>query len=156
VLHAGPIPSPAMPPEWTPQASSTPSGSPRERGRAKWRTQNQRHGRRSLSLEGPGPKAFKSNVCDVCFPRHFQVPSNIIKYDGKTNPSVFLEDFHLTCRVGEAGNDLFTIQFLPVYLANTCRAWLDHLPRNSINCLEDLKDIFTSTFQGTYVRPSNP
>jgi hypothetical protein len=36
------------------------------------------------------------------------------------------------------------------------RAWHDHLPRNTIDCWEDLKEIFTGNFQGTYVRPGNP
>jgi hypothetical protein len=53
-------------------------------------------------------------------------------------------------------NDLFIIQFLPIYFANTARAWLIHLPRNSINCWEDLKEIFTSNIQGTYVWLGNP
>jgi hypothetical protein len=35
-------------------------------------------------------------------------------------------------------------------------AWLDHLPKNMIDCWENLKEIFTGIFQGTYVRPSNP
>jgi hypothetical protein len=29
------------------------------------------------------------------------------------------------------------------------RVWLDHLPRNSINYWEDLKEIFSGNFQGT-------
>jgi hypothetical protein len=37
-------------------------------------------------------------------------------------------------RAGEADSDLFIIQFLPIYLANTSRAQLDHLPRNLIDC----------------------
>jgi hypothetical protein len=48
------------------------------------------------------------------------------------------------------------IQFLPIYLIDTSGAWVDHLPRNSIDCWEDLKVIFTSNFQGTYIRPGNP
>jgi hypothetical protein len=50
---------------------------------------------------------------------------------------------------------MFIIQFLPIYLADMSKAWLDHLPRNSIDCWEDLK-IFIENFQGTYVRPGNP
>jgi hypothetical protein len=46
---------------------------------------------------------------NVCFPKRFRVPNNIIKYDGKTNPSVWLEDYHLTCGVGGADSDLFII-----------------------------------------------
>jgi hypothetical protein len=60
--------------------------------------------------------------------------------------------------VGQVGadNDLSIIQFLPIYLDYTSKAWLNHLPRNPIYCWEYLKDIFTGNFQGTYVRPGNP
>jgi hypothetical protein len=37
------------------------------------------------------------------------------------------------CRVGGADDDLFIIQFLPTYLANSARAGLDHLLRNIMN-----------------------
>jgi hypothetical protein len=49
-----------------------------------------------------------------------------------------------------------TIQFLPIYLANSARVLLDHLPSNMIDNWEDLKEIVTGNVQGTYVRPSNP
>jgi hypothetical protein len=52
-------------------------------------------------------------------------------------------------------DDLFIIQFHPIYLVDTASAWLDHLIRNSINCWEDLREIFTGNFQGTYVWSSN-
>jgi hypothetical protein len=97
----------------------------------------------SLSLEEPGPKAFGSNVRDVCFPKRFRVPNNNVKYDGKSNSNVCLEDCCLSCRASGADSDLFIIQFLPIYLADTSRAWLNHLPQNSIDCWEDLKEIFT-------------
>jgi hypothetical protein len=83
------------------------------------------------------------------------VPSNIAKYNGKINPSVWLEDYRLTCRAGWANDDLFIIQFLPMYLAESARAWLDHLSRNTINRWDDLWEVFTGNFQGTYVRPGN-
>jgi hypothetical protein len=85
---------------------------------------------RSLSPEGPGPKVFGGNVWYACFPKCFRVVNNVVKYNGKTNPSVWLEDYRLTCREGGVEDGLFIIQFLPVYLANTTRAWLDHLLRN--------------------------
>jgi hypothetical protein len=88
--------------------------------------------RRDLILL-PGPKEFRSNVRDTCFPNHFQAPNNIVKYDGKTNPSVWLEDYRLACMTGGANNNIFITQFLPIYLADTSRAWLDHLPMNSID-----------------------
>jgi hypothetical protein len=115
-----------------------------EGARTEHRAHNLRRGRCddreqcSLSPEGHGPKAFKSNVRDACFPKRFWVPNNIVKYDGKINPSVWLEDYRLACRESRADNDLFIIRFLPSYLVDTSRAWLNHLPRNSIDCWENL------------------
>jgi hypothetical protein len=72
------------------------------------------------------------------------VPSNIIKYDDKTNPTIWLEDYHLACKEGWAEDNMFIIQFLLIYLADSARAWLDHLSRNVIDGWEDLMEIFTS------------
>jgi hypothetical protein len=85
-------------------------------------------------------------MCDTRFTECFRLPKNVIKYDGKTNPIVWLEDYRLACRAGGVDDDFFIIQFLPIYLADTTRAWLDHLPRNSIDYWQDLKDIFTGYF----------
>jgi hypothetical protein len=52
-------------------------------------------------------------VCDACFPKCFRAPNNIAKYDSKTNPNVWLEDYRLACRASGADSDLFIIQFLP-------------------------------------------
>jgi hypothetical protein len=92
----------------------------------------------------------------MSFPKPFRAPNNVIKCNGKTNPSVWLENYRLAYRTGRADDDLFIIQFLLIYLANMARAWLDHLPRNTIDSWEDLKEIFTGNFQGTYMRPDNP
>jgi hypothetical protein len=50
------------------------------------------------------------------------VPGNIVKYESKTNPSIWLEDYLLTCRAGGVNGDLFIIKFLPIYLADSVRA----------------------------------
>jgi hypothetical protein len=63
----------------------------------------------SLNFKGLGHKAFRSNVHDACFPKHFWVPNNIVKYDDRTNPSIWLEDYRLACRAGGADDDLFII-----------------------------------------------
>jgi hypothetical protein len=92
----------------------------------------------SLNPEEPGPKALKSTLHDAHFPKRFRALSNIIKFDGKANTSVWLEDYRLAFNVGRVDNDLFIIQFLPIYLADSARAWLEHLLRNIIDSLEDL------------------
>jgi hypothetical protein len=67
------------------------------------------------------PKAFGGAVRNAQFLQCFLAPSNITKYDFKVNPSVWLEDYHLTCRAGRANYDLLIIQFLPIYLAEFVR-----------------------------------
>jgi hypothetical protein len=37
-------------------------------------------------------------------------------------------------RAGGVDCDLLMIQFLPIYLADMSRSYLDHLPKNSIDC----------------------
>jgi hypothetical protein len=69
----------------------------------------------------------------VRFSKCFRVPSNVVKYDGKTNPSVWLEDYRLMCKEGREDNDIFIIQFLSIYLADSAKAWLDHLLRNIVD-----------------------
>jgi hypothetical protein len=39
----------------------------------------------------------------------FWVPSNVIMYNGKTIPIIWLEDYLLVCRAGGAHKDLFII-----------------------------------------------
>jgi hypothetical protein len=58
------------------------------------------------------------------------------------------------CKVGGATNDLFIIQFLPIYLAESARAWVDHLFCNAINCWDNLWEVFTGNFHGTYASSS--
>jgi hypothetical protein len=62
------------------------------------------------------------------------------------NHNIWLEDYRLVCRAGMADDDLLSIHFLPIYMANTAMAWIDHLPKNTIDILEYLKEIFTGNF----------
>jgi hypothetical protein len=89
------------------------------------------------------------------FLARFYAPSNIVKYSD-TNPVLWLEDFHLACRAGGADDDLFIIQYLPLYLMESTRAWLEHLPMDSIHSWVDFKCIFVGNFQGIYVNHGTP
>jgi hypothetical protein len=100
----------------------------------------------NLSIKGSGAMVFKSNMHGVRFPKSFQAPNGVIKYDGQTNHNVWLEDYRLACKVCGADDDLFIIQFLPFYLVDTTRVWLDHLSKNTVDSWEDLKEIFTNNF----------
>jgi hypothetical protein len=86
----------------------------------------------------------------------YRPPANITKYDGETDPGLWLEDYRLACRTGGAESDGFIIRNLPLYLADSARTWLENLPSDKIACWADLKEIFVGNFQGTYERPGNP
>jgi hypothetical protein len=89
----------------------------------------------------------------VKFPSRFRAPTNVQRYAGDTNSSVWLEDCRLACHAGGATDDLFIIKSLPLYLSDSARTWLEHLPRNKINDWIDLHRVFVGNFQGTYMRP---
>jgi hypothetical protein len=74
------------------------------------------------------------------------------RYDGDTKPSIWLEDYRLACHAGGATDDLFIIKKLPLYLSDSARTWLEHLPRDKINDWTDLHRVFVSNFQGTHTR----
>jgi hypothetical protein len=59
---------------------------------------------------------------------------------------MWLEDFCLTCRAGEVDDDLFIIQYLPLYLTESALAWLEYLPTDSIHSWVDFKCIFVGNF----------
>ena len=50
-------------------------------------------------------------------------------------------------------DDLFIIQYLPLYLVESARAWLEHLPTDSIHSWADFMRIFVGNFLGMYVCP---
>jgi hypothetical protein len=51
-----------------------------------------------------------------------------------------------------ATDDLFVIKNLTLYLGDSTRTWLEHLPRDKINDWTDLRRVFVGNFQGTYRR----
>ena len=114
-------------------------------------------GRRSRSPtpDGRRPQVFGARVHDAAFPARFRPPTSVQKYNGETDPNVWLEDYRLACRAGGADDDLFIIRNLPLYLADSARSWLEHLPPGKIDGWQDLRDIFIGNFQGTYARPSS-
>ena len=111
---------------------------------------------RSSSPGLPGPQAFSRHVLNAAFPLRYRPPTNIPKYSGETNPGLWLKDYRLACQAGGASDDDFIIHNLPLFLSDTARAWLEHLPSNDIQSWADLTEIFVGNFQGMYKCPGNP
>jgi hypothetical protein len=80
----------------------------------------------------PRPQAFGQHILNVAFPPRYQLPTNIPKYSGETNLGLWLEDYRLAYQAGSVDNDDFIIRNLPLFLADSARTWLEHLPSNRI------------------------
>jgi hypothetical protein len=89
------------------------------------------------------------------FPQSFRQPTPIDKYNGETDPRVWLNDYRLACQLGGATTDEVIIRNLPLHLADSARTWLEHLPASQIHNWDGLVRTFVGNFQGTYVRPGN-
>jgi hypothetical protein len=110
---------------------------------------------RSPTPEPLGTRVFSREIRTATFPQRFRQPTMIVKYNGETDPRVWLNDYRLACQLGGATSDEVIIRNLPLYLADSARTWLEHLPASQIHNWDDLVRTFMGNFQGTYVRPGN-
>jgi hypothetical protein len=110
---------------------------------------------RSPTPEPPGTRVFSWEIRTATFPRRFRQPTTIVKYNGETDPRVWLNDYRLACQLGKATSDEVIIRNLPLHLADSARTWLEHLPASQIHNWDNLVRTFVGNFQGTYVRPGN-
>jgi hypothetical protein len=110
---------------------------------------------RSLTPEPLGTRVFSREIRTVTFLQRFRQPTTIVKYNGETNPRVWLNDYRLACQLGGATGDKVIIRNLPLHLADSARTWLEHLPASQIHNWDDLVRTFVGNFQGMYVRPGN-
>jgi hypothetical protein len=83
---------------------------------------------RSPSPEPPGPQDFSRAIRRAPFPIRFRTPNTITKYSGETRPELWLTDYRLACQLGGTDDDNLVIRNLPLFLSDTARAWLEHLP----------------------------
>jgi hypothetical protein len=98
---------------------------------------------------------FSREIRTASFAQRFRQPTSIIKYNGETDPRVWLNDYHLACQLGRATTDEVIIRNLPLHLADSARTWLEHLLASQIHNWDDLVCTFMGNFQGTYVGPGN-
>jgi hypothetical protein len=110
---------------------------------------------RSPTPEPPGTRVFSWEIRTASFPQRFRQPTSIDKYNGATDPRVWLNDYRLACQLGGATTDEVIIRNLSLHLADSARTWLEHLPASQIHNWDDLVRTFVGNFQGTYVRPGN-
>jgi hypothetical protein len=98
---------------------------------------------------------FSREIHAAAFPQRFRQPTTIVKYNGETDPRVWLNEYRLACQLGGATSDEVIICNLLLHLADSVRTWLEHLSASQIHNSDDLVRTFVGNFQGTYVRPGN-
>jgi hypothetical protein len=76
----------------------------------------------STSPGGTGPWAFGRRIQKLPFPPRFRPPTNIAKYTGEMNPTVWLEDFRHAYQAEGVDDDYFIIQYLPICVREYIRA----------------------------------
>jgi hypothetical protein len=102
---------------------------------------------RSPSPEPLGPQAFSRAIRRVSFPTRFRTPTTIAKYSGETRPELWLAYYQLAYQLGGTDDDNLIIRNLPLFLSDTARAWLEHLPPGQITNWDDLVQAFAGNFQ---------
>jgi hypothetical protein len=98
---------------------------------------------------------FSREIRTASFPQRFREPTSIDKYNGETDPPVWLNDYLLACQLGGATTDEVIIRNLPLHLTDSARTWIEHLPASQIHNWDDLVRTFVGNFQGTCVRLGN-
>jgi hypothetical protein len=101
---------------------------------------------RSPTPEPPGTCVFSREIRTAAFPQRFRQPTTIVKYNGETDPRVWLNDYRLACQLGGATSDEVIIRNLPLHLADSARTWLEHLPASQIHNWDDLVRTFMGNF----------
>jgi hypothetical protein len=87
----------------------------------------------SPSPKPPGSQAFSRAIRRAPFPTRFRTPTTITKYSGETRPELWLTDYRLACQLGGTDDDNLIIRNLPLFLSDSARAWLEHLPLGQIS-----------------------
>jgi hypothetical protein len=80
------------------------------------------------------------------FPTRFRTSTTITKYSGETRPELWLTDYRLACHLGGTDDHNLIIRNLPLFLSDTARAWLEHLPSRQISNWDDLVQAFAGNF----------
>jgi hypothetical protein len=88
---------------------------------------------------------FRAVIRVASYPRRFSPLTHISKYDDETNLDHWLEDHRLAMKAGGSDDD-FTVQYLPLLLSSSVRAWLEQLEPGSIRYWGNLCSVFISHF----------
>jgi hypothetical protein len=64
---------------------------------------------------------FSREIRTATFSQRFRQPTTIVKYNGETDPRVWLNDYGLACQLGGATSDKVIIRNLALHLADSAQ-----------------------------------
>jgi hypothetical protein len=98
-----------------------------------------------------GPPTFGYRIWSAPTPHRFHAP-NIEKYDSEIDPKIWLVNYQLTMKAASTPDMFFMIQYLPIYLTNSARNWLNNLCEGTIKWWADLERAFCNHFEGAFTK----
>jgi hypothetical protein len=96
--------------------------------------------------------AFSRCLRMIRYPKDFK-PS-IEKYDGRSDPSIWLKMYNITARAF-GGNEDHMAGYFPLVMGKAPLLWLDNLPTECITSWATLSHLFMTNYQTTYNRSGN-
>jgi hypothetical protein len=91
--------------------------------------------------------AFSRRLRTIRYPKDFK-PA-IEKYDGRSDPSIWLKMYNITACVS-GGNEDHMARYFPLVMGKAPLLWLDNLPVECITSWATLSRLFTTNYQATY------
>jgi hypothetical protein len=96
--------------------------------------------------------AFSRCLRTIRYPQDFK-PA-IKKYDGRSDPSIWLKMYNITARAS-GGNEDHMAGYFPLVMGKAPLLWLDNLLVECITSWATLSRLFTTNYQATYNHPGN-
>ena len=86
-------------------------------------------------------------------PKGFKLTAEAVKYDGKQDPRLWLEDYLIACSC-QGGTSTTAMQYIQLMLTGSARGWLNTQPKNAFWTWDEFAEAFVKSFLGTYSRPT--
>jgi hypothetical protein len=96
--------------------------------------------------------AFSRCLQTIRYPKDFKPV--IEKYDGRSDPSIWLKMYSIAARAS-GGNEDHMAGYFPLVMGKAPLLWLDNLPAECITSWATLSRLFTTNYQATYNHPGN-
>jgi hypothetical protein len=69
---------------------------------------------------GSGPRCFGASVLVERFPENFKAPRDVAKYDGKFNPTTWLENYEMAMTIQNA-SEMIMAHYMPLMMKDVAR-----------------------------------